>query len=444
MRAAGGGRGEQSRQLFAEWALTPAHCDDDEYWEALTSIFGFIPTASCIAFDNFATCSEGLSKVIADKETGVVTDLSRIEEEDLLQTLAALGFEIPAEVLKVAIARRDEDESGTMGYREFVALLAALQRASAFLGVSEDAALVLADAQMVDRKLKDRAIAAARREEKRQAEDAVKKKIQDAKRQAEDAEKKKIQDAKNEQKAKMNAHLARLKHTKSQLTAGFPTRAEAVSLMIDNIEATFNEYDTDRSGTIGTTSELEGVVGGLGIDTTPERLQEIVASIDADGSGTIDLDEFRDLLKVLKKDILREGPVKVVTTGERVARKLDHDHNANKVIVKLRQSNPSDVIRRFVLKHTKAGQHYRVRIAVEEKLHMRAERLRRQGENAETDVKIAAETKLVEKEKRRGRAAKLQAKKEAGGPPDERNRHKAQRSLPSRPGFFSSSVFHII
>jgi hypothetical protein len=45
---------------------------------------------------------------------GFATDLSGIEEEDdLLQTLPTLGFEIPAEALKVAVARSDEDESGT-------------------------------------------------------------------------------------------------------------------------------------------------------------------------------------------------------------------------------------------------------------------------------------------------------------------------------------------
>jgi Ca2+-binding EF-hand superfamily protein len=380
----------------------------DENWEAHTSIFGFVPTASRIAFDISAGCIEGLSLVSADEETGVVTDLAGIEEEDLPQTLIALGFEIPADIVMEAVARSDEDESGTMEYEEFVALLTALHQDGAFVSVSEEAELVLVDAQVVDRKLKARAVVAAQRE--KESQDQL-------------AREKEAQDAKNAHKAKMKAHLDRVKKANSKLKVGMPTRAEAVGL---KIEAEFKKYDTDSGGTMDT-SELGSAVGALGIDTTPERLQEIVASVDADGSGTIDLAEFRDMLKVLKKDIMREAPAKKVSTGERMTKKLAHDHTANKVLVKMRQSNPVDRIRRFMLKSTKAGKNYVKRIAVEEQGQIRAERLRRQTEDAETDAQSAAATKAAATAKRRGkgdRMAKMQAKKA-----DTRKRHKAEKSL---------------
>ena len=109
--------------------------------------------------------------------------------------------------------------------------------------------------------------------------------------------------------------MDRLKHVNSKLSAGVPTREETRDL---RIETEFNKYDTDGGGTIDT-SELEHAVTNLGIAFTSERLAEIVKSVDADNSGTIDLGEFRDLLKVLKKDMMREAPVKVISTGERVA-----------------------------------------------------------------------------------------------------------------------------
>jgi hypothetical protein len=295
-----------------------------------------------------------------------------------------------------------------MEYEEFVALLTALQRVGAFVSVSEDAALVLADAQVEDCKVKARAIAAEKRAEERRVKDA---------------KETKMQDAKNAEKAKMKEHLSRMKDVKSKLSSGMPTKAEAAD---QRIEAEFSKYDSDQGGSIDA-SELESAVDALGIHTTAERLQEIVASVDADGSGTIDLAEFRDMLKVLKKDVLREVPAKVVTTGERVATTLVHNHKAGKVIAKLRQSNPSDVIRRFMLKHTKAGKHYRVRIAVEEQETMRAERLRRQLEDAERDTKSAAATRAAAAEKRRGkgdRVAKTQAKAA-----DKRKRDKIAKSL---------------
>jgi Ca2+-binding EF-hand superfamily protein len=340
----------------------------------------------------------------------VVSDTSGIElEEDSLQeTMAALGFEIPAEILMLAVQKSDQDDSGTMEYDEFVAVLAALKAQDAFVSVSEDAALLLADAQVTDHKLKAHAAAAAKRENQRQ--ELL-------------AKEKDKQNLKNEQKAKMKAQLDRLKHVNSKLSAGVPTREETRDL---RIKTEFNKYDTDGGGTIDT-SELEHAVTNLGIAFTSERLAEIVKSVDADNSGTIDLGEFRDLLKVLKKDILREAPVKVISTGERVADKLKHDHAVNKVLMKLKASNPADRIRRFMLKYTKGGKQYAVRVTVEEQGQMRAERMRRLNEDSERDAKVAAAAKAAASSQRRGhddRVGKMQAKEA-----EKRQRAKAAKSV---------------
>jgi Ca2+-binding EF-hand superfamily protein len=389
--------------------LLQKYDDDDEDWEARTSVFGFIPTVSRIAFDGVAGCIEGLSIVSADEETGVVTDLSGIEEDDLPQTLAALGFEVPAEIVLEAVVRIDEDESGTVEYEEFVALLTSLHQDGAFVTVSKDAELILADAQVADRTLKARAVAAAQRE--KESQELL-------------AREKEIQYAKSEEKVKMKAHLERVKKANSKLKAGTPTRAEVAGL---KIEAEFNKFDTDHGGTIDT-SELGSAVGALGIETTPERLLEIVASVDADGSGTIDFAEFKDMLEVLKKDIGREAPaVVVVTASERVASRLEHDHHASKVLQKWKQSNPTDRIRRFMLKYTNGGKQYAERIVVEEQEQMQAERLRRLNEAAETDAKLAAETKAAATAKRRGNSDRA-AKKHARDA-DTRKRHKIAKSL---------------
>ena len=63
---------------------------------------------------------------------------------------------------------------------------------------------------------------------------------------------------------------------------------------LSRIRDVFNQFDLDNDGEI-TTQELGIVLKGLGQEYTENELKEIVASVDADGTETINLDEFTKL-----------------------------------------------------------------------------------------------------------------------------------------------------
>ena len=57
----------------------------------------------------------------------------------------------------------------------------------------------------------------------------------------------------------------------------------------------FNKYDTDGSGSIDI-SELRDLLKVLKIEMTDEEFKDFVSSIDEDKNGTISFEEFRDLI----------------------------------------------------------------------------------------------------------------------------------------------------
>ncbi|XP_074652602.1 calmodulin-like [Tubulanus polymorphus] len=63
-------------------------------------------------------------------------------------------------------------------------------------------------------------------------------------------------------------------------------------------EDAFKMFDKNHDGKI-TSKELEEVFKALGKNTTEERIQAIIRSVDEDGNGTIELDEFYNVM-VLK------------------------------------------------------------------------------------------------------------------------------------------------
>merc|ERR1711910_85616 len=61
----------------------------------------------------------------------------------------------------------------------------------------------------------------------------------------------------------------------------------------------FDEFDTDKSGTISP-EELLGVLRAMGQNPTEDELLNLVLEVDVDGNGTIEFDEFISM-KELKK-----------------------------------------------------------------------------------------------------------------------------------------------
>ncbi|ESO07720.1 hypothetical protein HELRODRAFT_170263 [Helobdella robusta] len=60
---------------------------------------------------------------------------------------------------------------------------------------------------------------------------------------------------------------------------------------IEELKEVFQLFDTDKDGSI-TSRELKTVLNALRIDTTDQETKDMISSIDLDGDGTVDFDEF--------------------------------------------------------------------------------------------------------------------------------------------------------
>ena len=94
------------------------------------------------------------------------------------------------------------------------------------------------------------------------------------------------------------------------------------------IKEAFDLFDTDHSGTIDT-DELKQALGNLGIDAKNQTLQNMMNDIDKNQSGTIDFDEFIEMMtaKMSDKDT-REDLEKVfeLFIGDDTADKIELKH----------------------------------------------------------------------------------------------------------------------
>lgn len=70
---------------------------------------------------------------------------------------------------------------------------------------------------------------------------------------------------------------------------------------ITEFKEAFSLFDKDGDGSI-TTKELGTVMRTLGQNPTEAELQDMISEVDADGSGTIDLSEFLNLMARRMKD----------------------------------------------------------------------------------------------------------------------------------------------
>mmetsp|Transcript_35272 Transcript_35272/g.51830 ORF Transcript_35272/g.51830 Transcript_35272/m.51830 type:complete len:170 (-) Transcript_35272:215-724(-) len=70
---------------------------------------------------------------------------------------------------------------------------------------------------------------------------------------------------------------------------------------IEEIKEAFNLFDTDGSGTIDP-KELKSAMQSLGFEAKNATIYQMIGDIDKDGSGSIDFDEFLDMMTAKMSD----------------------------------------------------------------------------------------------------------------------------------------------
>lgn len=70
---------------------------------------------------------------------------------------------------------------------------------------------------------------------------------------------------------------------------------------IEEIREAFNLFDTDGSGTIDP-KELKAAMQSLGFEAKNQTIYQMIGDIDKDGSGSIDFEEFLDMMTAKMSD----------------------------------------------------------------------------------------------------------------------------------------------
>mmetsp|Transcript_34668 Transcript_34668/g.75674 ORF Transcript_34668/g.75674 Transcript_34668/m.75674 type:complete len:171 (+) Transcript_34668:39-551(+) len=70
---------------------------------------------------------------------------------------------------------------------------------------------------------------------------------------------------------------------------------------IEEIREAFNLFDTDGSGTIDP-KELKAAMQSLGFEAKNQTIYQMIADIDKDGDGSIDFEEFLDMMTAKMSD----------------------------------------------------------------------------------------------------------------------------------------------
>uniref|UniRef100_A0A7E4W8Q4 Troponin C n=1 Tax=Panagrellus redivivus TaxID=6233 RepID=A0A7E4W8Q4_PANRE len=79
------------------------------------------------------------------------------------------------------------------------------------------------------------------------------------------------------------------------MVANFVTSGEDNEGLEDELREAFRLYDKEGNGYINV-SDLREILRALDDNITEEELDEMIAEIDADGSGTVDFDEFMEMM----------------------------------------------------------------------------------------------------------------------------------------------------
>jgi len=102
------------------------------------------------------------------------------------------------------------------------------------------------------------------------------------------------------------------------LTSKFSVKVTDAEL--DQFKETFMMFDKDGDGTVST-KELGAVMRSLGNNPTMEELEELIEDADRDGSGSVDFQEFVELM------IKREAEKETQEDLKQVFRVFDKDGN---------------------------------------------------------------------------------------------------------------------
>ncbi|CAD8178376.1 unnamed protein product [Paramecium pentaurelia] len=108
-------------------------------------------------------------------------------------------------------------------------------------------------------------------------------------------------------------------------------RTKLTKEQIDVLQQAFTLFDTDKSGSIDE-SELRNAMKALGFNASKEEVQKMVEQIDRDGSGTI---EFQEFVEMMKKKMLEDKNVEVEI--EKAFNYFDDDNEGAIDLEKLRR-----------------------------------------------------------------------------------------------------------
>ena len=118
---------------------------------------------------------------------------------------------------------------------------------------------------------------------------------------------------------------------------------------VQEIKEAFDLFDTDKTGEIDT-NELKQALSNLGIDARNQTLANMMADIDRNGSGTIDFDEFIDMMtaKMSDKDT-REDLQKVfeLFLGDDDSDKIEIKH-LKRVVKELNETMSDDELNEMI------------------------------------------------------------------------------------------------
>merc|ERR1711936_143864 len=95
-------------------------------------------------------------------------------------------------------------------------------------------------------------------------------------------------------------------HSQDTLMEG---KRDMDQLLNAEFKEAFDEFDTDKSGTISP-EELLSVLRAMGQNPTEDELLNLVLEVDIDGNGTIEFEEFLSMMKKKASEVDEEAELR--------------------------------------------------------------------------------------------------------------------------------------